>query len=84
MDLKHLEIYLQYAYYAEQSLAEQSRMINYVNLQMNSKKKLKPTDLYKFPWETKNDKPTTQADRQRLINEAKRFEKEITAHGNNE
>lgn len=31
---------------------EQSRMIAYVMAQVNSKKKLKPTDIIKFGWET--------------------------------
>lgn len=35
---------------------EQSRLISYVVAQTNSKKHLKPTDIIKFPWESKTDK----------------------------
>ena len=35
---------------------EQSRMIAYVMAQVNSKKKLKPTDIIKFGWETEKHK----------------------------
>ncbi len=41
---------------------EQSRLIAYLIAQTNSKKKLKPTDVIKFPWE--NDKSETQATKQ--------------------
>ena len=41
---------------------EQSRLIAYLIAQTNSKKKLKPTDVIKFPWE--NDKQETQATKQ--------------------
>lgn len=73
MDFNHLDIYIKYAYYADQTIMEQARLVNYVNLQMNSRKKLKPTDLYQFSWE-KATNQVTQADRDRLTKLAQSFE----------
>lgn len=39
---------------------EQSRMIAYIIAQVNSKKKLKPTDIIKFGWEKETSKNTNK------------------------
>ena len=38
--------------YSDRNLFESSRIGAYVTAQANSKKKLTPTDILKFPWET--------------------------------
>ena len=40
---------------------EQSRMIAYIIAQVNSKKKLRPTDIIKFGWETDNKAHQTKS-----------------------
>lgn len=51
---------------------EQARMVAYMTAQVNSKKKLKPTDIIEFAWETKHtnqkasNKPITQEDVERI------------------
>lgn len=51
---------------------EQTRMICYMIAQVNSKKKLKPTDILSFTWdEKKEDTSITSADIDRLKNKAK-------------
>lgn len=51
---------------------EQARMVAYMTAQVNSKKKLKPTDIIEFAWEQKHtkhqasNKPITQEDVERI------------------
>lgn len=39
---------------------EQARLVAYIIAQVNSKKRLKPTDIIKFGWEDKINKPQEQ------------------------
>lgn len=41
---------------------EQTRTIAYVIAQVNSTKKLKPTDILSFPWDEENTKTTEEVD----------------------
>ena len=61
--------------YYERPEWERTRFQSYCNIQKSSSKKLKPTDLIKFPWEKEDDnteqingnsEPLTQEDIQRL------------------
>lgn len=56
---------------------EQARLIAYIMAQVNSKKKIKPTDLLRFSWEKdepKTTKPITAEELLRLQNRAKQME----------
>jgi hypothetical protein len=54
--------------YSLQPAWEQARYIAYVTAQVNSKKKLKPTDILKFTWDVDQPVTTTNKDVQRMIN----------------
>ena len=57
---------------------EQARFISYITAQVNSSKKLKPTDILKFSWDDKTvEKETTitDTDINRLQARAQEFEK---------
>ncbi len=58
---------------------EQTRFISYITAQVNSTKKLKPTDILKFSWDEPQDKDTTIStkDVERLKNKSKQFENNI-------
>jgi hypothetical protein len=66
--------------YYERPEWERTRFQSYCNIQKSSSKKLKPTDLIKFPWEKEDDnteqingnsEPLTQEDIARLKEQAK-------------
>lgn len=66
--------------YYERPEWERTRFQSYCNIQKNSSKKLKPTDLITFPWEKEHDnteqingnsEPLTQSDIERLRQQAK-------------
>lgn len=54
---------------------EQARLISYITAQTQSTKKLKITDIIKFPWEGEqvHNTQVSNEDRQRLIEKAKNF-----------
>lgn len=55
---------------------EQSRMISYIIAQGNSTKKIKPTDIVKFPWEEiqiEGNTSVSKEDAERLSNKAKQY-----------
>lgn len=53
---------------------EQTRLIGYITAQTQSTKKLKPTDIMKFPWEeVEVNTKVSNEDRERLIEKAKKF-----------
>lgn len=59
---------------------EMMRYSTYVNAQMNSTKKIKPTDIIKFSWDVEQEKKDTsisKVDIERLRNKAKTIEKQI-------
>jgi len=61
-------------------------MLAYITAQVNSTKKLKPTDIIKFAWEnvdeaTPINKPLTQEDVERIKAKALEREKELKAKG---
>lgn len=56
---------------------EQARLIAYIMAQVNSKKKIKPTDLLRFSWEKEEaytTKPVSAEELLRLQNKAKQME----------
>lgn len=67
---------------------EQARMISYITAQINSSKKLKPTDIIKFEWEQDKEdikqsqsKQLTLSDVQRIKENAIKREKELKEKG---
>lgn len=59
---------------------EQTRLLGYITAQTQSTKKLKPTDIIKFPWEeVKVNIEVSNEDRARLIEKAKNFK--LNKHG---
>lgn len=65
---------------------EQARMIAYITAQANSSKKLKPTDIIKFGWETNTNeiepsKPITIDDVERIKTLALEREKKLKEKG---
>lgn len=57
---------------------EQTRFISYITAQVNSTKKLKPTDILKFSWDIDTkDTYISNEDIERLKNKSKQLENKI-------
>lgn len=64
--------------YSEKNDWERSRFESYVVAQINSKKKIKPTDLVKFSWDNEqSDKPSTEISTQDIERLKKKSEEII-------
>lgn len=76
--MKDYEVYLllDNIQYSEKNDWERSRFESYVVAQVNSKKKIKPTDLVKFSWDN-NDKPSTEISTQDIERLKKKSEEII-------
>lgn len=63
------------AYLKDKESWEQTRLLGYILAQSNSKKKLKPTDILKFPWdeEKKGDTSISNEDVERLKAKANNY-----------
>ncbi len=73
---------MKYSYYRHKEDWEQARLISYLIAQVNSKKKLKVTDIVKFPWESETDKDDTyisEEDIKMLSEKAKQYEQMLAA-----
>lgn len=78
--MKDYEVYLllDNIQYSEKNDWERSRFESYVVAQVNSKKKIKPTDLVKFSWDNeRNDKPSTEISTQDIERLKKKSEEII-------
>ncbi len=82
--MQHYEIValLDQAWRGERGDWERARFIGYVIAQCQSSKPLEPTDVLALPWEGKNEEDQSEtsmseADRQRLTEMAKQYEKYI-------
>lgn len=53
MQVYEINAIMQYSYLKDQESWEQARLIAYVVAQVQSHKKMKPTDILKFPWDGK-------------------------------
>lgn len=63
---------------------EQHRFQIYSNVQMNSKKKLSPTDIMQFAWDKEDEEDSTEItteDIERLKNKSKEISKTILNNG---
>lgn len=70
--------------YLDKNDWERSRYSIYTNIQMNSKKKLKPTDILKFSWDNEDNDTTTSitnADIERLNKKSEIISKNIFNNG---
>lgn len=59
---------------------EQARFISFITAQVNSTKKMKPTDLMVFSWDNEvvdTSKSISNDDRERLKNKSKQYENKI-------
>lgn len=54
---------------------EMTRQLAYMTAQVNSTKKLKPTDIMKFDWDNENKKRSVNIDKERLKRLAERMTK---------
>ncbi len=52
--------------YADRSLWESSRIQSYITCQINSRKKLKLTDVYKLPFDDADDEPLSIEDYEQM------------------
>ncbi len=63
---------------------ERTRMEMYTNVQINSKKKLEPTDIVTFPWDegfSSGDTSISDSDIDRLTNKASALSKIVKKNG---
>lgn len=70
--------------YLDKNDWERSRYSIYTNIQMNSKKKLKPTDVLKFSWDNEDNDTTTSItneDIERLNKKSEIISKNIFNNG---
>lgn len=72
-----VSVILEYIGNADKTSWEQTRMQMYITAQVNSKKKLKPTDIMPFIWDKEEVKDTSisNEDKNRLMEKAKEIEK---------
>lgn len=66
--------------YLDRNLWEQNRFAVYSNIQIHSKKKLSPTDIVKFAWDSESidtETEITNEDIERLKNKAEQIYKSI-------
>lgn len=58
---------------------ERTRIMAYITAQVNSSKKIKPSDIMQFPWdEEKHVTEITQEERERLIKKAEYYKQWLT------
>lgn len=68
--------------YLDRNSWEQNRFLAYTNIQMNTKKKLEPTDIIKFAWDKEeNNTSITNEDIERLERESQLIFKAIQENG---
>lgn len=62
MEMYEAKSLINYSYYKNMEDWEQTRFLGYVNAQINSKKKLKFTDIIKFEWDNKQTESNHEFD----------------------
>lgn len=77
--LNHMQLYearalLKYSDYSSRDSWEQSRLVAYLIAQVNSTKKLRPTDILKFKWDDEEHIGISNDEIERLRNKAKTYE----------
>lgn len=75
-----VNLLLQNIEYSDKSSWEQTRMQMYITAQVNSSKKLKPTDILSLPWDNENNNKVTKIsneDKQRLRKKSELLRKKL-------
>ena len=68
--------------YLDRNSWEQHRFQIYSSVQMNSKKKISPTDIMQFAWDNSNEETSIASkDIERLKNKSKEISNTIIKHG---
>lgn len=85
-DLQDYEVndILEYLPFLDKQGWERTRLEMYTNVQINSKKKLEPTDILSFPWDknySKSDTEISNTDISRLTEKASALSKIIKNNG---
>lgn len=62
MPLYEADLYLSRAYYVAQELREDLRMVTWATCQVNTKRHIKPSDIYQLPWERERNEPEPAPD----------------------
>lgn len=80
MRLYEVGCLMPFLYLASKDSWEQARLVGYISAQTHSTKSMKPSDILHFPWEKgvesgSGETSMSNADKERLIEKAKRFEK---------
>lgn len=81
MEMYEVRTAFKYQYYSVKDDWEQARLIAYMTAAVNSSKKLKMTDIMKFPWE--DDCKDSISDRNITDNEIKRLKEKAQQFLNN-
>lgn len=74
MQLYEARALLKYSDYSSRDSWEQSRLVAYLIAQVNSTKKLRPTDILKFKWDDEEHIGISNDEIERLRNKAKTYE----------
>lgn len=80
MEQYEIQPLINHLHYKHKESWEQTRMLGYIIAQSQSTKKLKITDIMKFPWEESNQSNTMQLsneDKERLMKKSKIMEQQI-------
>ena len=84
MRLYEMGCLMPFLYLASKDSWEQARFMGYISAQTHSTKSMKPSDIMAFPWESGTASAETtsmsNADKERLIQKAKRFEQLRNGH----
>ena len=73
MEFFEIRALMKHQHYAHKDSWEQARMVAYIIAQVNSKKKLKPTDVMEFDWDRERDNTAVSNEEIALLrDEAKR------------
>lgn len=76
MEIYEVKAFIKYKYFIYKEAWEQTRMLSYIIAACNSTKKLKITDIIKFPWDNTDKAETniiTQKDIDRLQRKAEEY-----------
>lgn len=84
MQMYEARALIKYDYYSSKDSWEQSRLVAYVIAQVNSSKKIKPTDIMKFEWDNGGNETTKISDEdvKRLQEKARKYMKYMNSNTN--
>lgn len=59
MQMYEAQVAMKYGYYASKDVWEANRLTAYITAQVNSKRRMKVSDIVTFPWENKEEESNT-------------------------